>query len=270
MIIDCHVHTGGYESAREILAAMDAAGLNKVVLISHQPESSNPGWPRISTREALDHTAAVAREAPDRLIPFAWIEPTLPEALTELDRAVNELNYKGVKMIPNHWYPCDEAIYPLYDKVQKLGVPILFHSGILFANGDSSRFCRPAYYEALINFPALRFALAHISWPWVDECLAVYGRFRSYARHTGAPIQMWIDTCPGTPALWRPEALQKTLAYCGDEHLLWGSDSDTANLGRHAPEVLASDRRILRGQLGGNQATEKRWLGENALAFLGL
>ena len=50
-------------SAGEILTAMDAAGLDKVVLISHQPESSNPGWPRISTREALDHTAAVAREA---------------------------------------------------------------------------------------------------------------------------------------------------------------------------------------------------------------
>ncbi len=84
MVIDCHVHTGGHETAGEILTAMDAAGLDRIVLISHQPGSSNPGWPNISTREALEHTARVAAEAPDRLVPFAWIEPLLPEALQEL------------------------------------------------------------------------------------------------------------------------------------------------------------------------------------------
>jgi len=269
MIIDCHVHTGGEQTAADILAAMDAAGLDKIVLISHQPESANPGWPCIRTREALERTAAVAAQARDRIVPFAWIEPTLPEAVSELDHAVNDLGYRGVKMIPNKWYPCDEAVFPVYEKAQELGVPILFHSGILFANGDSSRFCRPAFYEALINFK-VRFALAHISWPWVDECLAVYGRFQSYAHHTHTPVQMWIDTCPGTPELWRPEALKKALYYCGNEHLLWGSDSVTPNLGSYAAQVLAMDRRILREQLGGDQTTERRWLGENAAAFLGV
>jgi len=270
MVIDCHVHTGGYETAGEILTAMDAAGLDRIVLISHQPESDNPGWPRISTREALDHTARVAGEALDRIVPFAWIEPRLPEAVGELERAVSELGYRGVKLIPNHWYPCDEAVFPVYAKAQELGVPVLFHAGILFANGDSSRFCRPVYYEALLHFPRLRFALAHMAWPWVDECLAVYGRFRSYAQNTGMPIQMWIDTCPGTPAYWRPEALRKALGYCGSEHLLWGSDSNTQNLGSYAPQVLAMDRRILREELGEDSATEQRWLSGNVAAFLGL
>jgi predicted TIM-barrel fold metal-dependent hydrolase len=83
-------------------------------------------------------------------------------------------------MIPDHWYPYDEFMYPIYEKAEKLGVPIIFHSGILFGFKDSSRFCRPVNYEVLLNFPDLKFALAHISWPWVDECIALWGRFRSY------------------------------------------------------------------------------------------
>ncbi|MCD6469707.1 hypothetical protein J7L29_02790 [Candidatus Bathyarchaeota archaeon] len=43
-------------------------------------------------------------------------------------------------MIPDHWYPYDEFMYPIYERVEELGVPIIFHSGILFGFKDSSRF----------------------------------------------------------------------------------------------------------------------------------
>jgi len=76
-------------------------------------------------------------------------------------------------MIPDHWYPYDEFMYSIYEEVEELGVPIIFHSGILFDFKDSSRFCRPVNYEVFLSFPDLKFALAHVSWPWIDECSAL-------------------------------------------------------------------------------------------------
>jgi predicted TIM-barrel fold metal-dependent hydrolase len=269
MIIDIHVHARGDETTPQILEQMDAAGLDQICLFGPQPDSDIMAV-RWSMREACDWLAGIARQAPERILPFAWIEPTIAGAVDELERAVVDLGFKGVKMIPNHWSPTDERVFPVYEKIGALGVPVLFHSGILFANEDSSRFCRPVLYEVLLHFPKVRFALAHISWPWVDECLAVYGRFRAATRGTGQPVQMWIDTCPGTPVPWRAEAIQKALAYAGDDHLLWGSDSTGENLAAHASEVLAGDRRILHQQLGVHGPTEERWMGENARVFLGL
>src|SRR5574340_948191 len=99
--------------------------------------------------------AKMGRELPDRVIPFAWIEPTLPRAVEEVERCIVDYGLRGVKMIPNHWYPTDEAVFPVYARIEELGVPIIFHSGILYGYEDCSRFCRPVLYEALINFPGI-------------------------------------------------------------------------------------------------------------------
>jgi len=268
MIIDCHVHSWGKETAGEIVRGMDKAGLDKIVLFSPPPTWDGADKP-VTMQETSAWIARIAAEAPDRIIPFLWVEPNHPGALEALEHAVVDLGIKGVKMIPNHWYPYDEAVSPVYEKVQALGVPIMFHSGILWGHSDGSRFCRPAFYEALIHFPKVRFSLAHIGWPWVDECLAVAGRFRAESQRTGQPMQMWIDTCPGTPPMWRTEALQKTLAYLGDDRILWGSDT-SGNSVAHSADTLASDRRILRDILGANAETERRWTSDNAQRFLGI
>ena len=269
MLIDCHVHSVGDEDPTQTIKSMDAAGLDKIILFGPKPGGWEGDSESLSMREANEWLARFAAEAPDRIIPFTWIEPNLPGAVEELERAVADLGCKGVKMIPNHWYPTDEAVFPVYEKAGELGVPLICHAGILFGNADGSRFCRPAFYEALINFPRVRFALAHIGWPWVDECLAVAGRFRAHSIRTGQEMQMWIDTTPGTPPMWRSEALQKALAYLGDERILWGSDARASDL-TPASKTMASDRRILRSILGAGAETERRWLGENVLRFLGL
>ena len=108
----------------------------------------------------------------------------------------------------------------------------------------------------------------------MDECLAVYGRFRALTReplgNADREMQMWIDTCPGTPPPWRVDALRKTLSFAGDDHILWGSDSIGNGIEEHAGAVMAGDRRILHQELGASQETERRWMGENALRFLGI
>jgi predicted TIM-barrel fold metal-dependent hydrolase len=174
--------------------------------------------------------------------------------IEEIERGIADCRLRGVKMIPDHWSPTDELLYPIYDKVRSLRVPIQFHSGILYGFGDSSRVCRPALYEALVNFPGLRFSLAHISWPWVDECIAVFGRFRAAAGYRDRDTQMWIDTCRGTPDAWREEALRKAVPFCGMERLMFGVDTHPGGLPGAAPVHVAKDLALLRDVIGCSQA----------------
>ena len=78
----------------------------------------------------------------------------------------------------------------------------------------------------------LRFALAHVSWPWSDECIAVYGKFlNAYSRRPELSVEMFIDLTPGTPAIYRQEVLTRllTVGYDIEHNLLFGSDCNADN-----------------------------------------
>ena len=274
MIIDCHWHTTGRETVEEIAEGIEKAGLDRAVLFApYLAQSDKDARAGMPMEEANRWMGEIARELPDAVIGFAWIEPNLPGAVEEVDRCISEYGLCGVKMIPNHWYPTDEAVFPVYEKIQELQVPMICHSGILYGYQDGSRFCRPVLYEALINFPGVRFALAHIGWPWVDECLAVFGRFRAqWQTYQGkrpeiADIQMFIDVTPGTPPIWRADALRKAVAFVGEDRLIWGSDASPLRY-EYAARVLESDRRILSSQIGLPSASQDKILGGNLERFL--
>jgi predicted TIM-barrel fold metal-dependent hydrolase len=104
------------------------------------------------------------------------------------------------------------------------------HSGILYFETFSSRFCRPAYYEALLQVPRFRFALAHIGWPWTDECLALFGQARSAKKSGYSTAEMYIDITPGTPPDYRENALRHLLNFGADDYLIYGTDLFLANV----------------------------------------
>ena len=294
LIIDCHVHSSGFETIDEILKGMDKAGVDKAVIFSPYPgrirekggifpkakagvtrhlEFSYSDVTSEKQRKSVEFVARLQKEAPDRIIAFMWLEPRLKDAIEILEWAVSSKEIKGVKMIPDHWYPYDEFMYPIYRKLEELNVPVLFHSGILFGFKDSSRFCRPVNYEVLLSFPDLRFALAHVSWPWVDECIALWGRLRAFVRREfegeREDVQMYIDITPGTPLIYRQSTLQKLIAYGAEDYIIFGTDCRAGNMER-ARLHIGRDASILRQVVGVPNETVNKIMGENALRFLGL
>jgi len=287
MLIDCHVHSEGKEKADEVIDSMNRAGVDKAVIFAPYPGRIKKGiFPPVnpkptgymqfsylevteeSQRKSTQFISNLQKEAPDRIIAFAWIEPRLKNAVQNIEEAVTKFECKGIKMIPDHWYPYETRFFPLYEKIQELNVPLLCHSGILFGFKDSSRFCRPCNYEVLINFPRLRFALAHVSWPWTDECIALFGRFRANLRHDerAEGIQMFIDVTPGTPRFYRRDVYRKALAYGAEDHMIFGSDSRASNL-QHAKEVAEMDKGILM-ELGYSDETIRKIQSTNIETFL--
>lgn len=245
MYSDCHIHCRGDAEGSEVLKAMDAQQMDKAILFAPPMTASNE-----EAMESIEIIAEICAPDPERLIGFAWIEPTLSRAVEHVERAVNDKGLKGIKMIPDHWYPYEERFFPVYEKIEELRKPMLFHSGILFGRMDSSRFCRPVNYEVMIHFPKIKFALAHISWPWTDECIAVGGRMRAAAHRGDVPQrQMYIDTTRGTPDFYRADALDKALKYLGSDWLIYGSDNGVPGGLAGSRRGIEADREIICRQL---------------------
>ena len=103
----------------------------------------------------------------------------------------------------------DETLADFDAKIAAANKPITFHTGILWDGCASSENFRPSNWEPLLAIPRLRFALCHISWPWCEECVAVYGKLLNAITRNGERNvpEMFIDTTPGAHGIWRRDAL---------------------------------------------------------------
>ena len=219
-ITDCHVHVKGEVDATNLLRQMDANGVHRVIVISESERASLQ-----ETRRKLLGTAKLLRVAPHRVSGLAWVNPTIPGMAGLAEEALGELGYVGIKIIPDHWFAYEDRLGPFWEKLNEIRARVLFHTGILYAYDDSSRFCQPLWLETLVNYPNMKFAMAHISWPWCEECLAVMGRMGAAAKVGGWEWQSYVDITPGTPPHIRKQALANAISFCGPERLMFGTDS---------------------------------------------
>jgi predicted TIM-barrel fold metal-dependent hydrolase len=133
-----------------------------------------------------DEVAEVVKTFPGRFIGFASVDPWKGrKAIAEMERAITELGMSGAKFHPGiqAFYPNDSRFRPLFEKITKLGVPALFHTGTnaLGAGtpggmGVRMDYTRPIYLDHLAaDFPELTIIGAHPAWPWHEEMLAIIG-----------------------------------------------------------------------------------------------
>jgi predicted TIM-barrel fold metal-dependent hydrolase len=125
-----------------------------------------------------DYIAAVVRTDPDRFIGFASVNPTYkgPDAaVSELQRAVQELGLSGVKLYPmyQHWAANDRDLgFPIYRKAEELGIPVMIHQAGSTRIDAKLELGRPALLDDVgREFRELRVIIAHCGIPWVDEAL---------------------------------------------------------------------------------------------------
>ena len=276
MIIDCHVHTApGPQSREEFVKQLDITGIDKVVLLSYHPSSfcregckdeaiyGAPKDPGEALAEVMKWAAFT-----DRIIPFFWIDPLEEDAFAQVDRAV-AAGIAGFKVICNRHFPGDCRPMQVWEHIAKANRPILFHSGILYGNGPWGQYNRPLCFEPLFDVPALRFALAHVSWPWHDENLAVYGFWENRKQHGTTSAEMFIDTTPGTPRIYRNEVFSKIYGIGCDieDNVIFGTDCNSNYNPEYVHSILAMDKEAL-DNAGVNLAQREKYYGKNVLRFL--
>ncbi len=220
-IYDGHVHlmkkefdTGAY------LEALARAGVYGSSIFSLSPDDCPDFDERVS------HVLSFVGEHKDRIFPMLWIHPDEDGIIDNVTSAVSR-GILGFKMICNNYYVYEDKCMRLLERIASLGVPVTFHSGILWDGTVSSSYNRPINWEACIEIPKLRFALAHCSWPWYDECIALYGKFLN--TRTSRPemsAEMFFDITPGTPEIYREDLITKlhTIGYDVKHNIFFGTD----------------------------------------------
>lgn len=269
MLLDMHIHIKSTATRKETLVEkLREAQVDGGVLLSAMPRSMDEGaacW-----QERLQHVTKLCRDS-ELLFPFFFIDPTEPDALIQVQAAV-EAGVSGFKIICTHFYPGDPACLAVCRAAASAGKPVLFHSGILWNGAAASGiYNRPVGFEPLLEVPGLRFALAHISWPWCDECIAVYGKWEQASREAGwQGAQMFIDSTPGTPRNYRAKALESLIGTGYDvlHNLMFGTDNLAESYDvKWAREWAARDRAVYTG-LGLSDQEQEDILANNLLRFL--
>jgi predicted TIM-barrel fold metal-dependent hydrolase len=188
---------------------MDQAGVD-LGLISAWYDATGP---LISN----DEVASFVKEAPDRFIGVASVDLRNPiAAIGELRRAVNDLGFKALRIVPWLWGlpPNHRLYYPLYAECVELGVPFLTqvgHTGPM----RSSETGRPIPYldDVALEFPELTIVGGHIGYPWTNEMIALATKYPN----------VFIDTSAYTPRRYPPELVQYLRGH-GRTKVLFGTN----------------------------------------------
>lgn len=172
-------------------------------------------------------------------------------------------------MICDTYYIYDKKAMKLLEAIEKTGKPVVFHSGILWSGTDTSIKNRPVNWESLLNLKGVKFSMGHCSWPWHDECIAVYGKFlHSYL--TRQSSEMFFDVTPGTPVIYREDLLTKlfTVGYDVENNIMFGTDSISTD---YNPEWVAGwiarDNAIY-DKLGVTEEQKQKIYCDNYMRFL--
>lgn len=213
--------------------------------------------------EPLDDIEIVAGAARnnDVLIPFASVDPLdLPRAINHARRLVQGYGARGFKFHPTlqDFNPADEQFFPLYEVIQELGVPCVFHTGQTGVGaGTRGGFglrlglSNPMLLdEVAARFPGIDIIMAHPSVPWQDEAISV-------ATHKA---NVFIDLSGWAPKYFPPQLVQQADTRLSHK-VLFGSDFP----------LLTPDRWMTEfAQLPIRESVRPRILKDNAIKLLGL
>ena len=205
----------GYESGEEMIATMDAAGVESV-LATDLLAWSYARQERFAP-DMTDRIQELSERFPGRIHGLADYDPNhIRASLDKVEHDVTERGFKGVYVhIYGYDIPLDHRkMYPLYALCEGLGVPVSMQVGHVL-EAMPSEHGRPIQLDRIAcDFPELTLVGTHTGWPWVEEALAVISKWPN----------VYLSTSAWLPKYFSP-ALERFLhSRVGSEKILFGSN----------------------------------------------
>ncbi|NEA23454.1 amidohydrolase family protein [Actinomadura bangladeshensis] len=219
------------------------------------------GHPALSNEEIAERAAA----HPDVLIPFASIDPAKGRAgARTFRRLIEDHGMRGIKFHPSlqGFAPNDRSAYPLLEVAAEHGVPALFHTGqtgigagMPGGGGIRLGLSNPMLLDDIaVDLPDLTIIMAHPSFPWQDEALAV-------ATHKP---NVYIDLSGWSPKYFPPQLvryanglLQDKVLFGSDYPVItpdrWRRDFDALEIKPHVRPKILKDNAVRALGLGGGK-----------------
>ncbi|MCL5070506.1 MAG: amidohydrolase family protein [Actinobacteria bacterium] len=178
MIIDCHTHIFPFGfitqdiadwfkktynlkdfkfGIDELIKDMDENKVEKSIVLPLIKENEFEG--------INDYMGKIQKKWSERIICFGTINPkNITLSLRELKKIKQKLELKGIKLHPTiqEFYPNDERLFKIYELAEKLGLPILFHSGFGGLIQSTDKYSQPIYLdEVACSFNELKIIIGH-------------------------------------------------------------------------------------------------------------
>ena len=201
MIIDAHNHLGfRYDlgmSTDDLLRRLDRAGVDKAVCFAQPVVWDN------------DYVLRAAKEHPDRIIPFAGIDPWGKTA-AEAVRRCFELGARGLKLHPvRDSYSLAEPrlVNPLFEVCAEWQAPIISHGMNEWSNTPWQ------FNEMAQRFPQVTLIMAHGGHNWLrDDAIEVVRRHPN----------LYVET-----SVMYSDYVSRYVEQISPERVLMGTDTPT-------------------------------------------
>lgn len=166
-------------SEEQVVADLRESGV-EAVIVAFDAETET-GLPPCTN----DYVASFRDRYPETIIQ-AWgsVDPWKESAIDDARRAVEKNGVLGF-----HFHPIvgafsvgDERLYPLWEAITDLGVPIMVDAGTTGMGagvpGGLGRHLKysnpwPALDDLAADFPELTIVAGHPAWPWTDQMIAI-------------------------------------------------------------------------------------------------
>jgi predicted TIM-barrel fold metal-dependent hydrolase len=258
LVMDSMMDTDG----SKLVANMDASGVDKAVILATD-WGYGIGEPKDSIDDINRFYGSIGKAYPDRIMPFAGVDPRREGAVDILDRAVNDFGCQGLKYHPTSgFYPDSEESYKVLEKAQELGIPLLSHLGPI-SKPLKSKYAQPVYLDTIVSdFPKLTVIGAHLGFCWWHELVNLIAAKATtfYADFSGQQVpakRNFGEFC---------HMLRTAFDHAGADKFLWGTDNpilesvipmkDWLNMIRelpeNAPDGLVFTKDEIDAVLGGN------------------
>lgn len=255
MIIDFHCH---YDEGNIGKFVEEARRLKMKVCLS----GLGPHYKEVGNEEV----EKAFKKYPDTIIGMGFIRLGCDGPDT-----VENLYNRGFKTLGELVNPAkdydDEEFFPIYERAEILGMPILFHTGIVgYRDNDryydvSSKRMHPITLDAIARrFPKLNMVAAHMG-----------GVFRPVTAELVRQLpNLYFDLAGNASWYYTPAEKYKELLdrpyWCGYDKMVFGVDSyvskpEMLKIGKDAYEKLLK-------KLGVNEETKRKIFGETVKGFL--
>ena len=268
-VFDMHIHIGEekIESAK-LIDRFDAAGVYGGGLISAPPDEAQAAMLKLPFEKRLDNVLQWKKGYEGRLYSFLWIHPFEKDVEAKVKTAA-ENGIDGFKIICDTFNVYSDECMRTLRSIEEAKKPVMFHTGILWGGKVASKYNRPLDWESMLNLDKIKFSMGHCSWPWVDECIALYGKFLYYY-NVEKKSEMFFDITPGTPEIYRRELLFKlfNVGYDVEDNIMFGTDSYANDYKTEwVTKWLEMDNGIM-DELGIDEAVRQKVYCDNYLRFI--
>jgi predicted TIM-barrel fold metal-dependent hydrolase len=204
------------ESVESLLAKMDAAGVEKVVITMRANEPD----PRV---------LAFPDAAPDRIVLSISVDPRLGmKAVRDLEGLARNHPVVLARVVPFFFNlpPNDRVYYPVYTKCCELDLPISVNTGI--PGPPAPGMCQYPMHldDVCLFFPELTVIMAHGADPWWAEAIRLMIKYRN----------LYLMTSAYSPKYF-PEPLIQFMNTRGKDKIMFASDHPVLTIARTVAEA---------------------------------